>query len=132
MTTSDPTVATLERIVTAFNANDAVTLQTLVSEDFDYVLEGRSPIAGRYRGHQGMQDFMSAIHGAAGGTLKVEPLSVSSDGQYVVMYATLTAERRGRRLEGQNVYIYEFDAGKLRTGRNVPCDAYVWDEFWSE
>ncbi|HUR47944.1 MAG TPA: nuclear transport factor 2 family protein [Acidimicrobiales bacterium] len=131
MTAADPSIATLARIVAAFNANDTQTLRTLVSEDFDYVLEGKSPIAGRYRGHQGMQDFMRAIHGAAGGTLKVEPLGVSADDRFVIMYATLTAERNGRRLEGQNVYIYEFDAGKLRTGRNVPCDAYAWDEFWS-
>lgn len=132
MTLAESTISTLARIVAAFNSNDAPTLRGLVDEDFDYMLEGRSPIAGRYRGHDGMQDFMSAIHGASGGTLKVEPLSVSGDGPYVVMYATLTAERKGRRLDGQNVYIYQFEGGKLRTGRNVPCDAHAWDEFWSD
>jgi hypothetical protein len=123
---------TLESIVAAFNANDAPTLVRLVSPAFDYVLEGRSPLAGRYEGHDGMRRFMSAIHDAAEGTLSVRPISVAIDADTVIMYADVSASRNGSTLSGQNIYVYGFDGGLLRTGRNVPCDQYAWDEFWNE
>jgi ketosteroid isomerase-like protein len=124
-------VQTLDSIVAAFNANDALTLTRLVSPAFDYTLEGRSPIAGRYQGHAGMKQFMSAIHGAAEGTLRVRPIAVAIDADTVIMYADVSASRNGCVLLGQNIYVYGFDDGLLRTGRNIPCDQYAWDEFWN-
>jgi ketosteroid isomerase-like protein len=124
-------VNTLESIVAAFNANDALTLEALVSPEFEYLLEGHSPLAGRYEGHEGMRAFMTAIHDAAAGTLRVHPISVATDDDTVIMYADVTASRNGSQLTGQNIYVYGFDGGLLRTGRNVPCDQYTWDAFWS-
>jgi ketosteroid isomerase-like protein len=123
-------VETLESIVAAFNANDAAALERLVSPAFEYSMEGRSHLAGRYDGHDGMRAFMSAIHDAAGGTLLVEPISVATDADTVIMYAHVSAAKNGSRLHGQNIYVYGFDGGLLRTGRNVPCDQYAWDSFW--
>lgn len=127
----DATVTTLERIVAAFNDNDAESLEALVHPAFDYTLEGRSPLAGRYQGHDGMRSFMGAIHAASDDTLHVEPIVVTTAGSAVILYATLTAQRAGRHLHGENLYVYEFEDGRLRTGRNVPCDQYTWDAFWS-
>jgi ketosteroid isomerase-like protein len=132
MTIADAAVDRLQDIVGAFNANDADTLERLVSPEFDYRLEGSSPIAGRYCGHDGMRRFMQAIHGAAEGTLTVEPIAITADNdRWVIMYANVRAERGGKRLDSQNLYVYEFDGDKLRNGRNVPCDQRAWDAFWS-
>ena len=67
----------------------------------------------------------------SGGTLRLEPCAVAADGDYLVVWGRITAERLGRRLDSEHCVMYRFVNGKIVEGRTVPVDLYAFDEFWS-
>ena len=65
------------------------------------------------------------------GSLRLEPRAVAADGNYLVVWGRITAEREGRRLDSDHCVMYRFEDGRIVEGRTVPADLYAFDEFWS-
>jgi uncharacterized protein len=126
-----PNVTRYRRMMAAFNANDLSTVGELVAADVDYVVPGRSAIAGRTHDIAGLLDMLRRTKELSHGTLRLELRSVVADEQYLFAYGRITAQRDGKALDSDHCVVFRFAAGKIVEGRTVPVDLYEFDEFWA-
>jgi uncharacterized protein len=126
-----PNVAAYRRMIAGFNANDLDAVARLVDEAIVYTIPGRSPIACETRGLAQHLAALRLVRERSGGTLKLEPRAIAADGDYLVVWGRLTAQREGRTLDCEHCVMYRFESGKIVEGRTVPVDLYAFDEFWS-
>lgn len=126
-----PNVAAYRRMIAGFNQNDLGAVAALVDENIVYVIPGRSPIACETRGLAAHLGALKLARERSGGTLKLEPSAVAADGDYLVVWGRITAQREGRTLDCEHCVMYRFENGKIVEGRTVPTDLYAFDEFWS-
>jgi ketosteroid isomerase-like protein len=129
--TDHPNVVAYKRMIAAFNANDLGAVEALVAPDLVYTIPGSSPIACHTRGVVAHLSMLKQARERSGGTLRLEPRAVAADGDYLVVWGRITAERAGRRLDSDHCVMYRFADGKIVEGRTVPVDLYAFDEFWS-
>ena len=126
-----PNVVAYKAMIAAFNANDLSAVEALVAPDLEYSIPGKSPIACHTRGVAPHLMMLKQARERSGGTLRLEPRAVAADGDYLVVWGRITAEREGRRLDSDHCVMYRFAEGKIVEGRTVPVDLYAFDEFWS-
>ncbi|MDF3065313.1 MAG: hypothetical protein K0R38_914 [Polyangiaceae bacterium] len=126
-----PNVVAYRRMIDGFNSNDLTAVANLVDEGVVYTIPGRSPIACATTGLPAHLAALKHAKDRSGGTLKLEPRAVAADGDYLVVWGRITAEREGRRLDCEHCVMYRFRSGKIVEGRTVPIDLYAFDAFWS-
>jgi uncharacterized protein len=126
-----PNVVRYRRMMEAFNANDLTTVAELVDPGVEYVVPGRSPIAGRTHDITGLLDMLRRSKELSGGTLRLEPRTVVADEEYLFVYGRISAQRPGKTLDSDHCVVFRFAAGKIVEGRTVPVDLYEFDEFWT-
>jgi ketosteroid isomerase-like protein len=132
MAEQHPNVLRYVRGIRAFNENDVATAMEVFSENIIYRIAGRSPLAGEYRSFDEFARALRRFRKLSGNTLAVEPKVVLADDRALMVYAHVTAEREGKRLDIDHAYLYLFDdEGKVVEGRTIPVDLYAFDEFWS-
>lgn len=118
-------------MIAAFNANDLSAVAALVSADLVYTIPGRSPIACHTRGVVPHLEVLKRARELSGGTLRLEPQAIAADGDYLLIWGRISAERAGKRLDSEHCVMYRFAEGKIVEGRTIPIDLYSFDEFWS-
>jgi ketosteroid isomerase-like protein len=118
-------------MIAAFNANDLGAVEALVDPNLEYTLPGKSPLACWTRGVGAHLQMLKTARELSGGTLRLEPRAVAADGDYLVVWGRITAEREGKRLNSDHCVMYRFSQGKIVEGRTVPVDLYAFDAFWS-
>ena len=129
--TAHPNVVAYKRMIAAFNANDLGAVQALLDADLVYTIPGQSPIACHTRGVAAHLQMLKQARERSGGTLHLEPRAVAADGEYLIVWGRITAEREGKRLDSDHCVMYRFSNGKIVEGRTVPVDQYAFDAFWS-
>jgi len=118
-------------MIAAFNANDLGAVEALVHSDLVYTIPGESPIACHTSGVAAHLQMLKRARELSGGTLRLEPRAVAADGDYLVVWGRISAERGGKRLDSDHCVMYRFSNGKIVEGRTVPVDQYAFDAFWS-
>lgn len=126
-----PNVAAYKGMIAAFNANDLGAVEALVDADLVYTIPGSSPLACHTRGVVAHLQMLKGARDRSGGTLRLEPRAVAADGDYLIVWGRITAEREGKRLDSEHCVMYRFSNGKIVEGRTVPVDQYAFDAFWS-
>jgi ketosteroid isomerase-like protein len=129
--TDHPNVLAYKRMIAAFNANDLGAVEALVSPDLVYTIPGKSKIACHTRGVMPHLTMLKLARELSAGTLRLDPRAVAADGNYLVVWGRITAEREGRRLDSDHCVMYRFEDGRIVEGRTVPVDLYAFDDFWS-
>ena len=124
-------VSRYRRMMAAFNQNDLSTVEELVASDVDYIVPGRSRLAGHTKDLAGLLEMLRRSKELSGGTLRLENGTVLADDRFLFVYGRIRAERAGRQLDSPHCVVFEFEAGKIVAGRTVPVDLYAFDEFWS-
>jgi len=114
----------------AFHRNDLRLVEELVRPDLVYTIPGRSFLGGRTVGVEAHLEVLARARRASGGTLRLVPAATAVDGDYLLIFGTITAERAGRRLEGPHSVMYRFDGERVAEGRTIPFDLYAFDDFW--
>jgi uncharacterized protein len=126
-----PNVARYRRMMAAFNANDLSTIAELVAPDVEYVVPGRSILAGHTHDIGGLLEMLRRGKQFSEGTLQLELRSVVADSQYLFVYGRVRAQRGDKSLDTDHCVVFRFDGGKIVEGRTVPVDLYEFDAFWS-
>lgn len=124
-------MAAYRRLIEGFNANDWEAVANLVDEKVVYTIPGRSPLACETSGLSAHLATLKRAKELSGGTLKLEPRAVAADGDYLVVWGRISANREGRTLDCDHCVMYRFQAGRIVEGRTVPVDLYSFDAFWS-
>jgi uncharacterized protein len=115
---------------TAFAQGDIATVLELFGEDIDWHVPGRSPLSGDYHGHEGVLGFFTKSMELSSGTLKVDVDDVVADGDRVVVFSTVSAQRNGRSLSTPEVHCWRLADGKAVEFREFQGDQQSEDEFW--
>jgi ketosteroid isomerase-like protein len=115
----------------AFNRNDLSTVQDLVAPNVDYVVPGRSLIAGRTTDLPGLLGMLRRSKELSEGTLRLDVTSTVADDRFLFVYGRVRAERAGKTFDSEHCVVFQFDNGKIVAGRTVPVDLYAFDDFWS-
>ena len=126
-----PNIIAYKGMIAAFNSNDLSAMEALVDANLLYTIPGRSLIACHTRGVAAHIQMLKRARELSAGTLRLEPRAIAADGDYLVIWGRITAQRPGKRLDSDHCVMYNFEAGKIVEGRTVPIDLYVFDEFWS-
>src|SRR5262245_57195591 len=94
-----PNVAVYRRLIDAFNANDLTQVRTCLDERVEYVIPGRSPIAGRTVGIDAHLQALRRARELSENTLKLEPSAVLAEGDMLLVWGRISARRRDKVFE---------------------------------
>lgn len=126
-----PNIARYRRMMAAFNANDLSVIHEVVAERVEYIVPGKSSIAGHTHDIAGLISMLRRGKELSGGTLQLDLRSVVADDHYLFVYGRIHAERAGRVLDSDHCVVFRFENGKIVEGRTVPVDLYEFDAFWA-
>lgn len=118
--------------IKAFNANDVATALKYTDENVVYTIPGRSPLAGEFRGISAYHGALARARELSGNTLRLLPQAVLANDDYLIVYGRISAERRGKRLEGDHCVMFRFAGGRIVECRTIPVDQYAFDAFWTD
>ena len=103
----------------------------MLSEDVEWHVPGRSPIAGSYEGRDAVLAYFEKRRDMAEATFQIETRDVLANDHRVVILADGTAERSGRALAWQTVGLFTVLDGKITSGRLLPFDQAEFDAIWT-
>jgi ketosteroid isomerase-like protein len=126
-----PNVTRYRRMMAAFNANDLSTIAELVAPDVQYIVPGRSMLAGHTHDLSGLLEMLRRGKELSQGTLQLELRAVVADAQYLFVYGHVRAQRGEKSLDTDHCVVFRFEGDKIVEGRTVPVDLYEFDAFWS-
>jgi ketosteroid isomerase-like protein len=115
----------------AFEKGDIPAVLEVFGNDISWHVPGRSPLSGDYKGHDGVLGFFGKCMELSGGTLRVDANDILSEGDRVVAFTTVSAERRGRSWSSPEVHVWRVLEGKAVEFREFQGDQQTEDEFWS-
>jgi uncharacterized protein len=116
----------------AFNSADLETLGRLFSEGASWITPGRSSVAGHARGRDTVFAQFGRYGAETAGTFRAELKQVltAPDGTVIGLHHN-TGERNGKQLNTDCCIVFEFEGGRVVSGREYFSDLYNWDQFWS-
>jgi len=124
----DSPAAIVRRGYDAFAAGDLETLRGLFSPDVVWTENGRSELAGTYRGVDATLGLFVKLFERTGGTFRAELLGCGEIAPgLVAAMARDTATLPHGEYEGTNVHTFRVEGGRVVEVRSHPSDAYAFD-----
>lgn len=121
----------LRRGYAAFSNGDMETVGSLLADDVQWHVPGKSPISGDYKGKEEVFGFFAKLIEMTGGKLTVEVHDILANDEHGIVLVNGTAERDGKRLVANSVHVHHIRNGKTAELWDHPTDLYELDEFWS-
>lgn len=116
----------------AFGSGELGTLQSqFLAEDVVWHVPGRGPLAGDYQGVAEVIALFSKISELSGGTARFTLNDVLANGNHMISFATITAERAGKQYQNQLVHVMQVRDGKATEVWTYAADPFAAEEFWS-
>jgi ketosteroid isomerase-like protein len=126
----DDNVRALRAVLAAFNTGDLEAAREFTHPEISYIIRGRGPFAGTYRGVDAVMTVLQAIRTATSDTMTAEPEVVVSGGEHVMAYMRVHGSRPdGRTYDRHQAYQYRFSDHRLIEGQTIPVDQHAFDEF---
>ncbi len=115
----------------AFARKDGFALRDLFADDAVWVVPGDGVMAGTYRGRDSIFRFLARLPKETGGTYSSRLIDVlASDSRAAALYRA-SGERRGSKLDIDQVLLLELDDGLVRSVLALPSDPTAFDAFWA-
>lgn len=128
--TTDAGAAKVE-LLKAIYAEPAIVFDHL-HPDFTLHSPGSSPIAGTFKGAEGMKAHFAHMDGLTGDTLKHDLTGTFlADENFGMVVHRLTARREGKTLDTWGFGLWRFADGLIIDHWESVGDQQHWDEFWS-
>ena len=123
--------AVARRIFDAFARKDGFALRGLFAEDAVWTVPGRGALAGVHRGRDAIFRFLARLPEETDGTYSSRLVDVlASDERAAALYRA-SGERRGRRLDLDQVLLFTIRAGVVTDVVALPSDPEAFEEFWA-
>jgi ketosteroid isomerase-like protein len=115
-----------------FSAGDMAGFLELLADDVAWHVPGRCPLAGDYKGRQGVLGYFTTIDELSGGTYQISDVHdvVASD-EHVVGLHHSVASRPGKAYDHNETIIFHVRDGLITEVWEVYGALYEIDEFWS-
>ena len=115
----------------AFARGDLDELQRFMAHDVVWHEPGRGPLAGDYKGLEGVLALLGKLRVLSGGTFTVEIVDLLANSERAVAIQEETARRGDRALDMASTVEFEIHQGKITEVTVYHADTYHFDEFWS-
>ena len=110
---------------------DSEALAKLFTDDMTFHVRGPLPRPGDHDGVDGFLDALGAIFELTDGDVKIEQLFISADGTWATEWEHAVLGRNGSTLETKNVFVYQFENGRIAEMWMI-CAAPAGSEaFWA-
>ncbi len=128
---ADANEAVVRKIFEAFSRRQAFALRDVFAADAVWTVPGDGAMAGVYRGRETILRFLGRLPKETGGTYTSRLLDVLvSDERAAALYHA-SGERRGRRLDLEQVLLFRLEDGLVRDVLALPSDPAVFEAFWA-
>ena len=120
----------MRRIFDAFARKQGFALRNCFAADAVWRVPGESIMAGVYEGREAIFRFLGRLPKETGGTYGSSLVDVlASEDRAAALYRA-SGERRGQRLDLDQVLLFRLRDGLVQEVLALPCDPAVFDEFW--
>ncbi|MGB9281042.1 MAG: nuclear transport factor 2 family protein [Pseudonocardiaceae bacterium] len=119
----------LRTVYDAFAKGDVTTVMSLLTDDIEYHVSGRSPVSGTYKGKGEVLGLFGKLMELSGGTFRIEIQDVLANDKHGVTLTIERGHRAGKTLENRAVHVWDIRDGKSTRFRGYNDD--TWDAFWS-
>lgn len=128
---AEENAALVRRIFAAFARRQGMTLRDVFAEDAVWTVPGASTMAGVYRGRHEIFRFLARLPKETNGTYGSRLIDVlASDERAAALYRAF-GERRGRRLELDQLLLFRIEGGHVREVLALPSDLLAFEDFWA-
>jgi ketosteroid isomerase-like protein len=96
----------------SFVTGDMTAVANLLDPDVVWHVAGASPLAGDYKGHEGVFGFFTKVVEMTGGTIRIGAREILASDDHAVVLTTTTATRGDRVLDDHGVAVFRIVDGK--------------------
>jgi ketosteroid isomerase-like protein len=125
-----PNIEVINRMTKAVFENDRDTLAKLFTDDMTFHVRGPLPRPGDHAGVDGFLGALGAIFELTGGDVKIEQLFCAADDRWATEWEHAVLGRNGRTLETKNVFVYQFEAGRIAELWMICAAPAGTESFW--
>jgi ketosteroid isomerase-like protein len=123
--------ALVRRIFDAFAQKRGFALRNAFAADATWTVPGSGSMAGTFKGREEIFAFLGRLPKETGGTYASSLIDVlASDDRAAALYRA-RGERNGRRLELDQVLLFQIEEGLVQDVLALPSDPAAFDSFWS-
>jgi ketosteroid isomerase-like protein len=120
----------VRRIFDAFARKDGLALRHVFADDAVWTVPGEGVMAGVYRGREQILRFLGALPKETEGTYGSRLLDVLASEERAAALYRASGERRGRRLDLDQVLLFRIEDGIVREVLALPSDPGAFEAFW--
>lgn len=124
-------VTVINRMTKAVFENDRETLADLFTEDMAFHVWGPLPCAGDHTGVDGFLGALGTIFELTDGDVKLEQLFCIADGRWAAEWEQAVYGRNGRSLEAKDVFVYQFEGGRIAEMWMTSAAPAGSESFWA-
>jgi uncharacterized protein len=118
-------------IFDAFARKQGFALRHVFAEEAVWTVPGAGVMAGVYRGREEILRFLGRLAKETAGTYTSQLIDVlASDERAAALYRA-SGERKGRRLELEQVLLFRMENGLVREALALPSDPQAFESFWA-
>ena len=121
----------VRRIFDAFARKQGFALRDLFAPDAVWTVPGDSVMAGVYRGREEIFRFLARLPKETGGTYGSRLVDVLASAERAAALYRASGERRGRRLDLDQVLLFRFEGGQVSEVLALPSDPVAFEKFWA-
>jgi ketosteroid isomerase-like protein len=126
-----PNAEVFRRGYTAFQSGDLETVRSLFAPDIVWNVAGHSRFAGAHRGPDEVLNLFMQNFQETNGTFRVDVHDILANDEHAVALATVSGERKGKRLSDRYTHVVHLKDGKLTESWIFGENQDVVDDFWS-
>jgi ketosteroid isomerase-like protein len=126
----DENEALVRRIFDAFAQKQGFALREVFAADATWTVPGTGSMAGTFRGREEIFGFLGRLPKETDGTYSSSLIDVlASDDRAAALYRA-SGERKGRRLELDQLLLFRIEDGLVQEVLALPSDPAAFDTFW--
>jgi uncharacterized protein (TIGR02246 family) len=123
--------AVVRRIFDAFAHGDGFRLRDVFADDAVWTVPGDGVMAGTFRGRDAIFRFLARLPKETNGTYRSRLVDVLASEERAAALYRASGERRGRRLDLDQVLLFRLSGGVVSEVLALPSDAQAFEEFWA-
>jgi uncharacterized protein len=121
----------VRRIFDAFARKQGLALRGLFAADAVWTVPGTGIMSGVHRGRDAIFRFLARLPKETNGTYASRLVDVLASSDRAAAVYRATGERRGQRLDLEQVLLFRLQEGVVVDVLALPSDPAVFDEFWA-
>jgi ketosteroid isomerase-like protein len=109
----DPKERSIRELYEARERRDWDAVRVLFAEEIGWHEPGEEDHSGDHRGREEVVALLQKLVAVTGGTFQLEPKAFLNSVDYSAALVRWSAERQGKRSEGNEIAVYRFDDAKI-------------------